>query len=173
MNAPISIAAHIVAGMRERIKAETGLEDGDQWLEGSLEGATALPELLASMARKRRRLQGFSKACREQANEALAAAAMYERQGDALVKAMTYAMVESGMTKLPREVSPDLIVYTSPGVKSVSIPDPEAVPREWCSIKEVLTPDKKEIMWGLENGAQFNFATLAEPRPFLTIRKRS
>ena len=173
MNAPVSIAAHIVAGMRERIKAETGLEDGDPWLEGSLEGATDLPEMLASMARKRRRLQGFSKACREQANEALAAAAMYERQGDALVKAMTFAMIESGMTKLPREVSPDLIVYTNPGVSTVDIPDEDAVPRPFCDLKETWTPIKSLIKGKLEAGEQFNWATLTEPKPFLTIRKRS
>ena len=62
MITPVANAARIVAELRERLKSEYGLADGEDVLEDTLEGQTDLPELLATMARDAVQAEDYAEA---------------------------------------------------------------------------------------------------------------
>ena len=52
MTTLVSTAARVVGELRERLKAEFGLEDGEAGVGDTLEGSTELPEILAALVRQ-------------------------------------------------------------------------------------------------------------------------
>jgi len=172
MTSPLMVQARIVNELRDRLKAEHSLNDGDEALEDTLQGASDLPEMLADLLRKRERLIGYAKACRDIAAGNIDRASMYDRQEEAIRSLVAWALVESGLKKLPRDAAPDLVVYTTIGPAPLSIPDENAVPSEFCRYKEVYSPDRALIRSALERGERFNWATLCIPKPILVVRTR-
>ena len=172
MTSPLAHSARIFAELRERLKAAYSLEDGDEALETTLEGATGLPEMLAAMVRKAKRAEGYAKVCCEIASDNLASAAAYEKQKDALRNAVAWALEESGLKKLPKDAAPEFIAYVTESDAPLEIPDEKIVPRDYCRVREQLSPNKTLIREKLEAGERFNWATLGVRRPVLTVRTR-
>lgn len=171
MTSPLSIQALLVAGLRERLKAEHGLEDGDEALEDTLEGASDLPEMLARLAR--------SAVWNERQAEAMAGIikdnqerkAALEQRAERTRSAMSWAMQEAGMKKIPAGVLPDLTVSVRDGKAPLVIPSDELVPHEWCKTK--YTPDRAVIREALEReNRALDFAYLGNAKPILTIRSK-
>jgi hypothetical protein len=54
----------------------------------------------------------------------------------------------------------------------LEIPDEKIVPRDYCRVREQLSPNKTLIREKLEAGERFNWATLGVRRPVLTVRTR-
>lgn len=170
MTDPLSIQARLVADLRERLKAEHGLQDGDEALEDTLEGASGLPEMLARLAREAvwqdrqaEAMDGIIKA-----NQGRKSA--FEQRAERTRNAMSWAMQESGMKKIPRDVLPDLTVSMRDGKAPLVIPDESLVPQGWCRAK--YTPDKEAIREALERRERFDFAYLGNSKPVLTIRAK-
>jgi hypothetical protein len=171
MTSPLSINARIVAELREKLKAEYGLEDGDEALEDTLEGASDLPEILAKLAR--------SAVWHERKAEAMAAIirdnqerkSSFELRAERTRNAMSWAMQEAGMKKIPADVLPDLTVSMRDGKAPLVIPADELVPHEWCKMK--YTPDRAVIREALEvENRALDFAHLGNAKPILTIRSK-
>jgi len=170
MTSPLSIQARIVAELRERLKAEHGLEDGDEALEDTLEGASDLPEMLARMARsavwnehRAAAMGGIIKNNQDRK-------AMFEQRSENTRSAMSWAMQESGMKKIPADVLPDLSVSMRDGKAPLSDPDMTLLPDEFCRFKR--EPDKAKIREALEAGADVPGAYLGNSKPVLTIRSK-
>jgi len=170
MTSPLSIQALLVAGLRERLKAEHGLEDGDDALEDTLEGASDLPEMLARLARSavwnERQAEAMAGIIKENRDRKAA----LEQRAERTRSAMSWAMQEAGMKKIPAGVLPDLTVSMRDGEAPLVIPADELVPHDWCRVK--YTPDKPRLREELERGETFDFAHLGNAKPILTIRSK-
>lgn len=164
MTTPLSIAARVVAEFREKLKAAHDLEDGDPFLEDSLEGISDLPELLARAARQAKRDEAFSEAIGAIIKENAARVARLESRAQRIRLAITQAMSEAGMKKLPL---PDMSISLGEGKPHVETPDPSAVPIEFCRLR--TEPNKTIIREWLEGGNKVNWAHLSEPKPVLRI----
>lgn len=172
MTGPLSIQARIVAELRERLKAAHGLEDGDDALEDTLDGASDLPEMLAQMARsavwqdrQAEAMDGIIKANQDRKSA-------FEHRAEQTRNAMSWAMQESGMKKIPADALPDLTVTVSTRAAAAEIPNDDLVPIEFCAVKTVKRPNRALITERLRAGERFEFAYLPNPKPVLTIRSK-
>jgi hypothetical protein len=92
----------------------------------------------------------------------------HAHRADELRRAVAWAMGELG---LPKITAPDFTASLSmPEHGSVEVPDPDAVPLEFCRV--VKSPDKLKIKQLLDGGLCPNWASWGPARPRLTIRSR-
>lgn len=161
-------AARIVAELRERLKADFALEDGDEALEDTLEGASDLPEILAAMARQVRENEAFSEAIGRMQKELAARSARFETKAQSLRVQIAWAMSESGMKKLPL---PDMTLTMSAGKAPLVIPDETKVPYEF--MRTTCAPDKTKVRAFVEHARlrPGSWAYFGNAQPTLTIRK--
>lgn len=170
MTTPLSAAARMIGELRERLKADYGLEDGDEALETTLEGESNLPEMLASMARQAVEAEDYSAAIGNRIKILSDRVARLESRAQRIRVAMAWVMSEAGMNKIPADVLPDMTVSMRDGNAPLIIPDGVSVPDEYCRIKR--EPDRPLIRTYLQGGKQLPFAYLGNPMPTLTIRSK-
>lgn len=170
LTSPLATQARIVAELRERLKAEHGLEDGDEALEDTLEGATELPEMLGHLARSIRWNEHQAKAMAEIIRENQSRKAAYESRAERARNTLSWAMQESGMKKIPADVAPDLTVSVREGNPELIIPEDDKVPTAYCRVK--YSPNREVIREVLERGDRLDWAYLGNSKPVLTIRSK-
>jgi len=167
MTSPIAAEARVMAELRERLKEEYGLEDGEEALEDTLEGSSNLPEILSGMVRKAKRAEGYAAGMAAIIKDNQERKARFERQSETLRKQVAWAMEEAGLKKLPMS---DLTVTLSAGKPPLVIPNDAEVPDECCRFKR--KPDKTKIRETISRGDAVPWAYLGNPQPTLTIRSR-
>lgn len=172
MTSPILTAARIVAELRERLKAEHGLEDGEAALEDTLEGCSALPELLACLSRQALLAEAQSEAIGSIVKAHQGRQARLESKAANLRVQISWALEESGMKRIPADVLPEMTVSLTAGRAPLLIPNESDVPDQYMRIKTIREPDKKLIRDALEAGERFAFAMLGNAKPTLTVRTR-
>jgi len=171
-NPALSASARIVAELRDRLKVTYGLTDGDEALENTLEGQTALPEMLAAMVRQAIDCEDHRDAVGTRIKAMATRAERLEFKAQNLRSQVAWAMQEAGMKRLPSDALPEMTVTLSDGRAPLVIPNDGEVPDSYCRIKTVREPDKKLIRDELQAGERFSFALLGNPKPTLTIRTR-
>ena len=154
----------------ERVREVVDDDDAD-FLE-LVENETDALEILRRLLRRARRAEAEAAAVKamrqELAEELKARQERHAQRADALRRAVVWAMGELG---LPRVMAPDFTATVStPEHGPVEVPDPEAVPIEFCRVKR--EPDKAKIEKLLDGGMCPNWASFAPARPRLTIRTR-
>ena len=164
--AEVAVARAVIDRIREAI------DDVDVDFLTLIENETDVLEILRRLLRRARRAEAEAKAVadmrRELAEELAAREERHARRADALRRAVGWAMGELG---LPKIMAPDFTATVStPAHGPVEVPDPEAVPAEYCRV--VKTPDKTKIQELLEGGLCPNWASFAPAKPKLTIRTR-
>ena len=164
--AEVAIARVAIERVREVI------DDDDPAFLELIENETDALEILRRLLRRARRAEAEAaavKAMRHELVEELAAREeRHAQRSDALRRAVIWAMGELG---LPRVVAPDFTASVStPAHGPVEVPDPEAVPVEFCRV--VKSPDKAKIKELLEGGMCPNWASWGPAKPRLTIRTR-
>jgi hypothetical protein len=170
MTSPLTRDARIHAELRERLKAEYGLEDGEETLEDTLQGATYLIETLAKLAREVRENEALSEAIGKMQKEMAARAARLESRAQNLRVQIAWAMQEAGLKRIPADVLPEMTVTMSGGRAPLIIPDDDAVPELFCRIKK--EPDRTMIRRVLQDAgtnAECDWAFLGNPQPALRI----
>ena len=173
MTAPHSAAARIVAELRQRLKSEHSLEDGDEALETTLEGASDLPELLAAMMRDAIQALDQQEAIEKRVNILKARAVRLEVRYHQLRSAVTWALQEAGWKRIPADILPEMSVTISMREESVAdIPNENAVPNEFRIFQTTSRPNRALITERLKAGDRFDFAHLPNPKPVLTIRSK-
>lgn len=167
MTSPLAANARIVAGLRDRLKEQYTLDDGDEVLETTLEGETDLPEQLARLARHLVWVEGQADAMKAiiQANKERKA--RFEAKGEKLRATIAWALSEAGMKKIPADALPDLTVSMHEGQAPLWLEDGE-IPSTLCRVK--LEPDRKKIREYVETYGNQLWAGLGNPMPILTIR---
>jgi Siphovirus Gp157 len=172
MTTPVANAARIVAELRERLKSEYGLDDGDEALETTLEGETGLPELLAMMARDAVQADDYAQAVGNRLGFLTVRKANLERRSVRLRNAIAWALQEAGWKRVPSDALPEMTATVSVREPVAEIHDEDDVPEEFCIIKKVSRPNKPLITERLKAGEKFDFAYLPNPKPVLTIRTK-
>jgi hypothetical protein len=170
MLTPVANAARIVAELRERLKSEYGLSDGEEALEDSLEGASELPELLAMMARDAVQAEDYAQAVANRIGYLTVRKANLERRSVRLRNAIAWALQEVGWKRIPAGALPEMTVTVSVREPVAEIHCEDDVPEEFCIAKTTLRPNKPLITERLRAGDKFDFAHLPNPKPTLTIR---
>ena len=171
-NPALSASARIVAELRDRLKVTYGLTDGDEALENTLEGQTALPEMLAAMVRQALDCEDQFDAIGTRIKAMATRAERLGAKAQNLRAQVAWAMQEAGMKRIPSDALPEATVSLSDGRAPLVIPNDDEVPDSYCRIKKVREPNKKMIRDELEAGERFAFAILGNPKPTLTIRTR-
>ena len=166
MTSPLSNSVRIIAELRERLKAEFALDDGDESLETTLQGESDLPEQIAILARHALRCEAMAEGMKALIKDNQDRKARLELRAEKLRKMITWAMDDSGMKKLP---TPDMSLSIRPGTAPLVINDSIPVPREFCRVKYEI--DKMLVRLTLEEGKELPFAKLGNASQVLTIRK--
>ena len=173
MTAPVASAARIVAELRTRLKSEYGLADSDDVLEHTLEGASDLPEMLATMARDAVQAEDYAVATKGRIQLLSERKSNLEKRAEKLRGAIAWALQEAGWKRIPADALPDMgAVSISPGKAPLLIPLEEIVPRDYQNIKEIFSPDRVKIRKAIEGGERFNWASIGEAKPVLVMRQK-
>ena len=167
MTTPLATAARVMAELRERLKADFGLEDGEEALEDTLEGASDLPEMLAGMVRKAKRAEAYAEAMKAVIRDNQERKSRFEKQSETIRGQVAWAMEEAGLKKLPLA---DLTVTLSAGRPPVVIPNDAEVPDTLCQFKREVSKTAVRLYLGT-SGPQ-PWAYLGNAQPTLTIRSR-
>lgn len=167
MTNPIDRAAANHALLRERLKAQFDLLDGDEALADTLEGISDFSELIIAAAREASIREAQAEAMKAVIDANKARKERHEKAAQSIRDAIAHAMTEAGEKSIK---APDISVSIRPGGKHVEIVG--EIEREWCSVKEVVTPDKSKIKAALEDGQFIGGAFLKNGAPILTIRDR-
>lgn len=164
--AEVAVARAVI----DRIREVVGDDDAD--FLSLVESETDALEILRRLLRRARRAEAEAAAVRamrhELVEELVAREERHAQRSDALRRAVVWAMGELG---LPKIMAPDFTASLStPAHGPVEVPDPDAVPSEFCRI--VKSPDKVKIKQLLDGGMCPNWASFAPAKPKLTIRTR-
>lgn len=165
----LSIATAVYKAMKERLMQDFGLEEGEEALLDTLEGATDLQDLIAKAAREARHEEAMAKAIADIVSEA------QERKHRRLTKAerlratISWAMQDAGLPKID---APDMTLSQRMGQPKVvyTDEDPANWPDEMCVTKREL--NKQKIKAALMDGASLPSAHLGNAMPVLTIRAK-
>lgn len=163
---PLSNTVTIVAELRERLKAEFGLDDEDEALEDSLEGASDLNEQLLKFARQAVEIEAFAGALGEIIKTNQTRKARMEHKAEKLRGIIRWALSESGTKKV---LAPDMTLLLSPAKAPLLVDDDAKFPDRLVRIKR--EPDKVAIRADLERGVEIAGARLGNPAMTLTIRR--
>lgn len=173
MSALLSTAVATHNALREKLKAEFGLEDGDEALADTLEGVSDLRELIAIAARQARYEAAQCEACKG------IIAAMQERmarrgeKAERLRAAIAHAMDAAGEKKID---APDLTISVRAGKpKLVTTLEASALmPERYVKSTTTYKWDRDALAIGLDQFDQeaMQIAHLSNPEPILTIRGR-
>src|ERR1700722_18039160 len=101
MISPLANTARIIAELRERLKSEYGLEGNDEVLEDTLEGASDLPEMLATMARDAVQALDYHEAIEQRIRIMKERADRLETRHDKIRAAISWALQEAGWKRVP------------------------------------------------------------------------
>ena len=168
MNAPVSLAADVrIAGEVVTAIQAAGIADDDPDFIALVAAESDLPKRLERMIRRARFMETHAKALKDMIEEMRERKSRFESQAEKLRHIATWAMAEAG---LPRLDCPDFTASLSRGRPQVVVPDPEAVPLEFCRVKK--EPDKVRIRELLENGMAPEWAHLGNQQHQISVRTR-
>jgi len=173
MNAPLSTAVATHVALREKLKAEFGLEDGEEALVDTLDGLSDLKELITLAARQARYEEAQADACKALIKDMQDRKARREAKAEKLRNAILWAMEDAGEPRIDapdltislRKLTPSLIVVGEPSATS---------PAPYTKATTTFSWDKSALKQGVEIGdpAALEIAHFANQRPSLTIRTK-
>jgi hypothetical protein len=163
-------SAVLYSRLREELATAYGLEADDEFLTGSLEGASDLNEIIIRALREAREAKAMAAAMVEiiDANERRRQRFLDKRER--IRAAVARAMADAGLKKVP---APDMTISVRAGKVAPKIVDAEALP-EWARIeKRTWAPDRDAIKQAYEEDpAGFSCPGVIIPNaePVLTVR---
>ena len=165
----LSTATSVYKAMKERLMREFGLEEGEETLLDTLDGATNLQDLIAKAAREARHEEAMAKAIADIVSEAQERKNRRLAKAERLRGAISWAMQDAGLPKID---APDMTISQRMGQPKVVYTDDD--PTHWqddmCVTKREL--NKQKIKAELLCGAAMPYAHLGNIMPVLTIRSK-
>jgi hypothetical protein len=163
----LSTATAVYKAMKERLMSEFGLEEGEETLLDTLEGATDLQDLIAKAAREARHEEAMADAISSIVSEAQERKRRRQEKASRLRAAIAWAMQDAGLPKID---TPDMTISQRMGLPKVVYTnnEPQNWPDEMCVTKREL--DKSKIKSALLSGESLPYAYLGNVEPVLTIR---
>lgn len=154
-------------GLKDRLLADfPELVDDPDALRDTLEGISDLPDIVGWLGRKALEAEADAATVKALARTYQDRAERKEKRSARLRDTALRLMQAAGLTKIER---PELTLSRTTTPANVLIPDPSAVPDEYCRIEK--RPNKPVIKRLLESGASVNWATTTEPGETLRIAR--
>jgi hypothetical protein len=173
MNAPLSTAVATHNALREKLKAEFGLEDDDEALIDTLDGISDLKELIAVAARQARYEAAQAEACKAIIAAVQARMARRAEKAERLRDAIAHAMEDAGERKID---APDCTISVRAGKPKLVIERPcgGASPGRFVNVKRVYSWNVTAISEAIALFDQeaMDLAHWSNPEPILTLRSR-
>lgn len=165
----LSTATTVYKAMKERLMSEFGLDENEETLRDTLEGATDLQDLIAKAAREARHEEAMAKAIADIVSEAQERKNRRLAKAERLRGAISWAMQDAGLPKID---APDMTISQRMGQPKVvyTDDDPARWPDDMCVTKREL--DKQKIKAALMSGESLPAAHLGNVMPVLTIRSK-
>mgnify|MGYP003349672908 CR=1 FL=1 len=151
MNATaLTTSVMIYTALKAQIMEQFALQEDDETLIDTLEGATDLHEVIAALAREADRAEEFSEAIKLIMDQNKERKDRFERKADKLRSVILWAMQEAN---LPKVQAPDLTISLrkNPPSLATSI-EPQDAPEIYRKEKTTYTFDKARIKMALEIG---------------------
>lgn len=165
-NLPLSNTVTLVAELREKLKVEYGLDDDDQTLADTLEGAFDLNEQIARIARDALRSEAMAAGIAMLIKDTMTRKARLEHRAEKLRGIVRWAMSESGTKKIPAD---DMTLSLSPARAPLLIDEDAELPDRLTRIKR--EPNKIAIREAIEAGEEVPGARLGNASMTLTIKR--
>jgi len=172
MNSPLSKAAAVYNELRERLKAEYALEDGEDALIDTLDGISDLKEMVAAAARQARYEKAMADGCKSIIANIQERKKRREEKAYRLRAAIAHAMQEAGEKKID---APDMTISVRNGTEKLIIDgDPARGPD--CFVIETVTRT-----WNIDAIAAaresfdeeaLSISHWSNPEPVLTLRSK-
>ena len=171
MTSPLTHEVRIYNMLKERLKAEFELEDGEQVLTDTLDGLSDLKERLIWLARRVREDDANIAALKIMIGEMKERLDRIEMRREKMRGIIGWAMQEAGIKSIP---APDLTLSSRQGQPPLLIDpiDPEEGERRFVRVVTTFSWDKAAIRNAIEAGEHLSFARLANPGNVLTIRTK-
>ncbi len=165
----LSTATAVYKTLKERLMNEFALEDGEETLLDTLEGATDLQDLIAKAAREARHEEAMAKAIADIVSESQERKKRRLAKAERLRGAISWAMQDANLPKID---APDMTLSQRMGQPKVvyTDDDPSRWPDDLCVTKREL--DKQKIKDALMRGDSLPSAHLGNVMPVLTIRTK-
>jgi hypothetical protein len=171
MSGPLTHELRLYNHLKERLKLEFDLEEGDEALVDTLDGMTDLKERLVYLARCVRDTDADIAALKGIISEMKARQERFEVRREKLRGVISWCMSEAGIKSIP---APDLTLSTRQGQPPTIIDpiDPETGPARFVRVVTTFSWDKVAIRSALEAGESLDFARLGNASTVLTLRTK-
>lgn len=171
MNAPenLSHELRIFAIIKERIAEVERLDADDEFVVGSAEGESNLPELIAQIVREARHAEAMAQGLKALIAESKERMDRLAHKADKLRQVAHFALCEAGIKKIEQ---PDFTATRSAGRRSVIVTEEntDLIPDAYVRVKRDV--DKTKIKQALEAGEDLSFAFLSNADEVLTVRAK-
>lgn len=171
MNAPVAPAALAAAYQRVKdilLESYPELAEDDPALIDTLDGQTALADVVAALVRRAREDDAKAEAVRKIEGDNAARRARFEYRSERQMTAALFLMEQVGRTKVE---APDLTISLRHNPPRVEVYDPDALPAAYVKITK--SPDKASLREALANdGAEIPGARLGNGSSSLSVRAR-
>lgn len=156
----------LAAEEARRLLDSYGLEGEEREITAASE--TSLPELLEVLHHAEIEDEARIAACRQRAQELRLRAERIQSRIDRRREEIAELLEQAGISKL--ETGPATFALTTIA-PAVQIVEPEALPRDYLSIKTSTTPDRVKIGQALRAGRAVPGAVLSNPRRTIQVRR--
>jgi hypothetical protein len=165
MQSPLSRSVNIYTELRERIARAYDLEADDPTLLDTLDGETDLSEQIVRTLKAAKESAALAEGLQAYIDELHVRRKRLDDRSDRLRAIAAWAMQECGLKKIE---APEMTITMRAVSQGVAIAG--EVPREFCKVKETLSPDKAAIKSALESGQSLSFAYMTQGEPSISVR---
>lgn len=168
MNTPLSTSARVYAELKARLMADEGLQDGEQALTDTLEGATDFAEQVAAVVREARASEAMATGLAAVLRDMTERKVRLEARAARLRSHVLWALQEAGVTKI---TAPDATIAVQAGRPELQLfSEPHCAPEKYQRVKREW--NRTAVRAALESGVTLDFARLGNASPCLNVRSK-
>lgn len=168
MHPSIQNEAQAVAYLREKLKEQHGLEDGDEALETTLDGETRFDEAVEAICLEAQEFEARVEATNALIKRLMDKAGRYEMRARKARELLASALDIAG--KKTVRTGAGTVTLRSGNTSVVVTVEPAMLPPEFRKERVSYTADKAAMKAALENGETLAFAYLSNGGPTIQIR---
>lgn len=171
MNTPndLSHELRLFAIIKERIAEVEKLDADDEFVIGTAEGESNLPEVVAQIIREARHAEAMAQGLKVLMADSRDRLDRLSHKAEKLRQIAHFALCEAGIKKIEQ---PDFTATRSAGRRAVIVTEANSdlIPDDYVRIKREV--DKTKIKQALEAGEDLSFAFLSNADEVLTVRAK-
>lgn len=160
--------AQAVSYLREKLKEQHGLEDGDEALETTLDGETRFEEAVEAICLETQELEARAEATNALIKRLIDKAGRYDLRAKKARESLASALDIAG--KKTVRTAAGTVTLRSGSTSVVVTVEPATLPEQHRKERVTYTADKTAIKASLERGETLAYAYLSNGAPTIQIR---